>query len=43
MPVASRPMTINGTRAVRSASHPKNGSLTRRAAGQAAMTMPSVA
>ena len=42
MPVASNPMTISGTRAVRSASQPKIGSLTRRAAGQAAMTSPSV-
>ena len=36
-------MTISGTRAVRSASQPKIGSLTSRAAGQAAMTSPSVA
>ena len=42
-PVATRPMTISGTRAVRSASQPKIGSLTRRAAGHAAMTRPSVA
>ena len=40
---ATRPRTISGTRAVRSASQPKIGSLTRRAIGQAAMTMPSVA
>ena len=35
-------MTISGTRAVRSASQPKIGSLTSRAAGQAATTSPSV-
>ena len=40
-PVASRPRTISGTRAVRSASQPKIGSPTSRAAGQAAMTTPS--
>jgi len=33
---------MNGTRGVRSASHPKIGSATRRAAGHAAMTRPSV-
>ena len=36
-------MTISGTRAVRSASQPKIGSETSRAAGQAATTSPSVA
>ena len=36
-------MTISGTRAVRSASQPKIGSLTSRAIGHAAMTRPSVA
>ena len=33
-PVATRPMTISGTRAVRSASQPKIGSLTSRAAAR---------
>ena len=36
-------MAISGTRPVRSAIQPKIGSLTSRAAGQAAMTRPSVA
>ena len=42
-PVATSPMTISGTRAVRSASQPKIGSPTSRAAGHAAMTRPSSA
>ena len=36
------PITIIFLREERSATHPKNGSPTSRAAGQAATTMPSV-
>ena len=42
-PVTISPMIISRTRPVRSASHPKIGSETSRAAGQAATTSPSVA
>ena len=37
------PATMSGTRAVRSATCPKIGSATSRAAGQAAITIPSSA
>ena len=43
MPLKTRPPTMSGTRAVRSASQPKAGSPTSRAAGQAATTRPRVA
>ena len=39
---SSRPVTIIGRRATRSASQPKTGSPMSRAAGQAATTTPSV-
>ena len=39
---STRPVTIIGRRATRSATQPKNGSPTRRAAGHAATTTPRV-
>jgi hypothetical protein len=43
IPASTLPATISGTRRVRSATQPKIGSPTSRAAGHAAMTTPSVA